>query len=74
MDLTAQNTTNQPGFRERKSYSPKEVWAAGGTTAFGKKIGQSNNKLIESLKKSPEIEPFTEKEWEETLKQLKESK
>ncbi len=74
MGVIAKNTANRSGFRDRKSFSPEDIWAAGGTTAFGKKVGQSNKKLIDSLKKGPDIEPFTEKEWAETMKQLKESK
>lgn len=42
----------------------------GGTSAFGKKAGQSNAKVIEALKSVPEIEPFTEEEWKETVKHL----
>jgi len=60
------------GFRTHKSYSPEEIWAAGGTTAFGRKMGQSNERMVEALNKAPKIEPFTEEEWEETLKMLKE--
>ncbi|MFT3950295.1 MAG: hypothetical protein QM763_25235 [Agriterribacter sp.] len=62
------------GFKDRKSYSPEEIWAAGGTTAFGKKKGQSNEKLIEALEASPKIEPFNEKEWMEALEQLEQNK
>lgn len=74
MGMRSKNIANLPEFRSRKSSSPEEIWAAGGTTAFGKKVGQSNKKLIEALKSSPEIEPFTEDEWNQTLIHLKESK
>ncbi len=74
MGIRSKNIANLPEFRDRKSYSPEEIWAAGGTTAFGKKSGQSNKKLIEALKSSPEIEPFTDEEWNKTLIYLKESK
>jgi len=30
--------------------------------------------LVETLSSSPEVEPFTDKEWEDTLKQLQENK
>lgn len=68
------NNMQASGFRDRKSYSPEEIWAAGGTTAFGKKKGQNNDKLIEALEASPEIEPFNEEEWKEALKQLEQNK
>jgi hypothetical protein len=62
------------GFKDRKSYSPDEIWAAGGTTAFGKKQGQSNEKIIEALESSPEAEPFSEEEWKDALEQLEQNK
>lgn len=62
------------GLRTHKSYSPEEIWAAGGTTAFGRKMGQSNERMAEIFTEIPEVEPFTEEEWEETLKQLRENK
>lgn len=74
MGTRAKNIASLPEFRGKKSCSPEEIWAAGGTTAFGKKAGQSNKKLVEALKSSPEIEPFTEEEWNQTLIHLKESK
>jgi len=74
MSVKSKNINSSSGFRDRKSYSPEEIWAGGGTTAFGKKAGQSNAKMIQALKSGPKIEPFTEKEWEETLKLLKENK
>ena len=62
------------GFKTHKSYSPEEIWAAGGTTAFGRKMRQSNERMAEIFKKVPQVEPFTDKEWEETLRILKEDK
>jgi|GEM_PF-734454 len=62
------------GFRTHKSYSPEEIWAAGGTTAFGRKMGQSNERMAEIFKKVPEVEPFTDEEWEETMRILREDK
>lgn len=61
-------------FRTHKAYSPEEILAAGGATAFGRKSGKNNTKLVEALSESAKAEPFTDKEWEETLKQLQESK
>lgn len=61
-------------FRTHKAYSPEEILAAGGATAFGRKSGKNNTKLIEALSDSPNAEPFSDKEWEDTLKQLQENK
>lgn len=74
MNTKSKGTVSASGFRTHKSHSPEEIWAAGGTTVFGKKKGQSNKKAIEALKKSPEIEPFTDEEWEETMKKPREDK
>lgn len=74
MKANTENNTRVSTFRDRKSYSPQEIWAAGGTTAFGKKKGQSNEKLIEALNASPEIKPFSEEEWKDALSQLEENK
>ena len=61
-------------FRTHKAFSPEEILAAGGATAFGRKSGKDNSKLIERLKSSPEAEPFTDDEWNKTLTQLRNSK
>ncbi|MCD0489656.1 hypothetical protein LPB86_15545 [Pedobacter sp. MC2016-14] len=74
MNTKFKNNTSPLGFRSHKSYSPEDVWAAGGTTAFGSKNGQSNENMAEIFKEFPEVEPFTEEEWNNTLKSLKESK
>lgn len=74
MKAKSKNTTSASGFRIHKSYSPEEIWAAGGTTAFGKKMGKSNKRMVDALKRTPEIEPFTDEEWNNALKMLKESK
>ncbi|SER50947.1 hypothetical protein [Pedobacter rhizosphaerae] len=55
-------------FRSHKAYSPEEILASGGTTAFGVKSGKNNQTLIEALKNSPSAEPFSDKEWEDTFK------
>lgn len=59
-------------FRTHKSYSVKEILAAGGTTAFGKLKGQSNEKIVKALASVPPVEPFSEKEWEEAVRILAE--
>lgn len=61
-------------FRSHKAYSPEEILAAGGATAFGRKSGKDNAKLVETLSLSPKAEPFTDKEWEDTLKQIRDNK
>lgn len=57
-------------FRTHRAYSPEEILSAGGATAFGKKSGRDNKKLVRSLSSSPKTEPFSKKEWEDTMKQL----
>lgn len=69
---TNTKSTSSRLFRSHKTYSPEEILAAGGATAFGRKSGKDNRKLIETLSSSPKAEPFTDKEWEDTLKQLQE--
>jgi hypothetical protein len=69
-------TTSSPKslFRTHKAFSPEEILAAGGATAFGRKSGKDNSKLVERLKNAPEVEPFSENEWSDTLKQLQDNK
>lgn len=74
MTVKLNDITKKSIFRTRKSYSPEDIWTAGGTSAFGKKAGQSNSKIIEALKAVPEIEPFSEEEWKETIKHLADNK
>lgn len=57
-------------FKAHKSYSVEEVLAAGGATAFGLKTGKTGQKLIDALKKAPKIDPFTEEEWNDLLREL----
>ncbi len=61
-------------FRTHKAYSPEEILAAGGATAFGRKSGKNNLKLAETLKQAPDAEPFSDEEWRQTLQQLHDSK
>jgi hypothetical protein len=67
-------TKNGESFRSHESYSPEEVLAAGGTTAFGLKAGKNNSTLIKALEEAPPIEPFTEEEWTDLLDQLEKDK
>jgi hypothetical protein len=68
------NSSEGALFRTHQAFSPEEILAAGGATAFGRKSGKDNSRLVEGLKNTPEAEPFTDDEWNETLKQLSESK
>ena len=67
-------STNNKGLRPHKTYSPEEVLAAGGATAFGLKTGHNNQSIIEALNNLPPIEPFTEEEWNDVLTQLEKDK
>ncbi|WP_221394512.1 hypothetical protein [Dyadobacter sp. NIV53] len=58
----------------QRSYSPDEILAAGGATAFGRKSGKNNQTLIHALENAAPIEPFTEEEWNDLLAQLERDK
>ncbi|GAB2558837.1 hypothetical protein [Spirosoma areae] len=60
-------------FKPLKSYSVDEVLAAGGTSAFGHKMGMSGEKQIKALSEIPPVE-FSDEEWEDLLKQLENDK
>jgi hypothetical protein len=65
------STDSEPyKFKMHKSYSVEEILAAGGPTAFGIKTGKTGKNLIEALKNAPEIEPFTDEEWEDLQRQM----
>ncbi len=68
--MKSNSPVNKSSFKTHQSFSPQEVLAAGGTTAFGKKTGKNNDSLIKALQSAPAIEPFTEKEWADLLKQM----
>lgn len=57
-------------FRQHKSYSPEEILAAGGTTAFAIKMGKTPENLIKALEALPPAEPFTDEEWNDLLVQM----
>jgi len=61
-------------FRTHRSYTPEEIFAAGGTTAFGRKRQKDNESLIKALEKAQPIEPFTDEEWDDLMKQLERDK
>jgi len=57
-------------FKTHKSYSPEEIFAAGGTTAFGIKMGKDMDSLIKAMENAAPIEPFTDEEWADLMYQL----
>jgi hypothetical protein len=79
-DLIKQETiksnisTNDEGFKAHRAYSPEEVLAAGGTTAFGLKTDKNSTKLINTLKSALPAEPFTNEEWQSLVAQLDKDK
>lgn len=67
-------STNKGLFKTHKSYSPEEILAAGGTTAFALKMGKTNEALIKALENAAPIEPFTDEEWADLMDQLAKDK
>jgi len=65
---------NEGLFKTHRSYTPEEIFAAGGTTAFGRKRQKDNESIIKDLQNSQPIEPFTEEEWDDLMKQLEKDK
>jgi len=61
-------------WKTHKSYTPEDVFAAGGTTAFGLKMGKNNETLVKALQNAPPIEPFTDEEWADLLSELERDK
>ncbi len=61
-------------FKPHKSYSVEEVLAAGGTTAFGIKMGKDMDSLIKAMENAPKPEPFTDEEWADLLDQMAKDK
>ncbi|MFI5138391.1 MAG: hypothetical protein ACHQIM_11255 [Sphingobacteriales bacterium] len=61
-------------FKTHKSYTPEEIFAAGGATAFGRRSGKNNETLIKALENAPPIEPFTDEEWADLTEQLTKDK
>jgi hypothetical protein len=67
-------SANEGLFKTHKSYTPEEVLAAGGTTAFGRKRNKNNLTLIKVLQNAPKPEPFTEEEWTDLMSDLEKDK
>jgi len=61
-------------FKTHRSYSPEEILAAGGTTAFGRKREKENQESLKALENGIPVEPFTDEEWDDLMNQLKKDK
>ncbi len=72
--MKANISNNGSLFKAHKSYTPEEVFAAGGTTAFGLKMNKNNEALIKALENAPTPEPFTQEEWDDLMVQLEKDK
>jgi hypothetical protein len=68
--MKSKTSATQNLFKEHKSYSPDEIIAAGGATAFGEKMGKNRDSLIKALENAPKPEPFTEEEWADLMADL----
>ncbi len=66
--------SNDGSFRTHKTYYPEEILSAGGATAFSRKSDKSNQKLINTLKESPTVEPFTNEECDNLSSKLSKDK
>jgi hypothetical protein len=66
--------SNTNWFRNHVSHSPEQIFAAGGTTAFGRKTNKTNSTLIKALEDATAADPFTNDEWDSLLSQLKKGK
>jgi hypothetical protein len=70
-----QDTSSKKGlFKTHKSYTPEEIFAAGGATAFGRKSGKNNETLIKALKSAQPVEPFSKEEWDDLMADLEKDK
>jgi hypothetical protein len=63
-------SSDKKPFSGIKSYSPEEILAAGGTTAFAIKMGKTPEALVKALKKAPPIEPFSDEEWAKLMNEV----
>ena len=57
-------------FGQQRSYTPEDVLAAGGTTAFGLKNQKRKEEAIKALKNAPPIEPFSDEEWAKLMDEV----
>jgi hypothetical protein len=72
--MKANISANHRGFKAHQSFSPEEVLAAGGVTAFGIKTGKNNEELIKGLETLPSVEPFSKEEWDDLISELEKDK
>jgi len=61
---------NESLWKAHKSYTPEEVLAAGGTTAFAQKRTEETEAAIEALKNAPPIEPFSDEGWAKLMDEV----
>ena len=61
--------TDEYGFAPIKSYTVEEILAAGGTTAFARKMGNTPEALKEALRNAPK-DPATIEELQDLMEQL----
>lgn len=61
-------------LKNHESYSPEEIFAAGGTTAFGLKTAKKRAAAQKAIENAPPIEPFTDEEWADLMAQLERDK
>jgi hypothetical protein len=57
-------------WKSHKTYTPQEVIAAGGTTAFASKREKETKAAKEALKNAPPIEPFSDEEWAKLMDEV----
>ena len=72
--MKPKTTLDKKSHIEIKSYSPDEILAAGGTTAFAIKMGRTPEALVKALESAPPIEPFSDEEWADLMEQVKNDK
>jgi hypothetical protein len=72
--MKAKTAKNTGLFKTHKSYGVEEILAAGGTTAFGIKMGKDMDSMLKAMENAPKPEPFTDEEWADLMDQLAKDK
>lgn len=72
--MKAKISNSERYLKTHQSFTPEEVLAAGGTTAFGRKREKENQESIKALETGIPVEPFTDEEWDSLMKQLEKDK
>jgi hypothetical protein len=57
-------------WKTHKSYTPEEVLAAGGTTAFGLKNQKIKLEALKAIENAPPIEFFSDEEWAKLMDEV----